>query len=49
MIHANGTDWGVAYNSLNPASPIYRAWLKEHLAGVRRFSNLQSPTSNFQL
>ena len=24
-------------NSLDPASPIYRAWLKEHLAGVKRF------------
>jgi pimeloyl-ACP methyl ester carboxylesterase/cell wall-associated NlpC family hydrolase len=40
MIHANGTDWGIAYNSLDPASPMYRAWLKEHLVGVRRFSSL---------
>jgi cell wall-associated NlpC family hydrolase len=37
IIHANGTTWNIAYNSLDPASPIYRAWLKEHLAGVRRF------------
>ncbi|HJW84812.1 MAG TPA: C40 family peptidase, partial [Anaerolineae bacterium] len=39
LLHSNGTDWSVAYNSLNPASPIYRAWLKEHLAGVRRFAD----------
>lgn len=37
IIHANGTTWNIAYNSLDPASPIYRAWLKEHLVGVRRF------------
>ncbi len=37
MIHANGSTWSVAYNSLDPDSPIYRAWLKDHLLGVRRF------------
>ncbi|MBI5564061.1 MAG: C40 family peptidase, partial [Chloroflexi bacterium] len=37
VIHANGTTWNIAYNSLDPASPIYRAWLKERLVGVRRF------------
>ncbi|MBP7688439.1 MAG: alpha/beta fold hydrolase [Thermoflexales bacterium] len=37
MIHANGTTWNIAYNSLDPASPIYNAWLKEHLVGIRRF------------
>lgn len=37
MIHANGAARGVSLNSLDPASPIYRAWLREHLAGVRRF------------
>jgi len=37
IIHANGTTWNIAYNSLDPASPIYRAWLKEHLVGIRRF------------
>jgi cell wall-associated NlpC family hydrolase len=37
ILHANGTTWSVAYNSLDPQSPIYRAWLREHLAGVRRF------------
>ena len=37
FIHANGHAWGVTYNSFDPASPIYRAWLKEHLAGTRRF------------
>lgn len=37
LLHANGTTWNIAYNSLDPASPIYRAWLKDHLVGVRRF------------
>jgi cell wall-associated NlpC family hydrolase len=37
IIHANGTTWNIAYNSLDPASLIYRAWLKDHLVGVRRF------------
>jgi cell wall-associated NlpC family hydrolase len=37
FIHATGHVWGVTRNSLDPASPIYRAWLKEHLAGARRF------------
>jgi pimeloyl-ACP methyl ester carboxylesterase/cell wall-associated NlpC family hydrolase len=37
LIHANGTTWSIAYNSLDPGSPIYRAWLKDHLLGVRRF------------
>ena len=37
FIHSTGHAWGVTRNSLDPASPIYRAWLKEHLAGVRRF------------
>lgn len=37
LIHANGATWNIAYNSLNPARPIYRAWLKDHLVGVRRF------------
>jgi cell wall-associated NlpC family hydrolase len=38
FIHANATAWGVSYNSLDPAAPNYRAWLREHLVGVRRFS-----------
>jgi len=37
FIHSTGYVWGVTRNSLDPASPIYRAGLKEHLAGVRRF------------
>jgi hypothetical protein len=37
LIHAAGQVWSVTRNSLGPASPIYRAWLKEHLVGVRRF------------
>jgi hypothetical protein len=37
ILHANGTTWSVSYNSLDPQSPLYRAWLRDHLAGVRRF------------
>ncbi len=37
FIHANGATWSVAYNSLDPAAPNYRAWLREHLLGVQRF------------
>jgi hypothetical protein len=37
IIHANGTAWGVSYNSLDPASPRYRSWLSEHFAGARSF------------
>ena len=37
IIHANGSSWNVAYNSLDPASALYRADLRECLAGVRRF------------
>jgi cell wall-associated NlpC family hydrolase len=37
MIHANGGSWNIATNSLNPASPIYRADLRESLIGVRRY------------
>lgn len=38
LIHANGATWNIAYNSLDPASPIYRAYLREHLLGARRFA-----------
>jgi cell wall-associated NlpC family hydrolase len=37
LIHANGGTWNIASNSLDPASPIYRADLRESLAGVRRY------------
>jgi cell wall-associated NlpC family hydrolase len=37
FIHATQITWGVQRNSLDPASPIYRPWLKEHLAAVRTF------------
>ncbi len=37
IIHANAAAWGVSYNSFDPAAPNYRAWLREHLVGVRRF------------
>ncbi|MEW5869457.1 MAG: alpha/beta fold hydrolase [Chloroflexota bacterium] len=38
IIHSNGTAWGVSYNSLDPASQHYRAWLRDNLLGVRRFA-----------
>jgi gamma-D-glutamyl-L-lysine dipeptidyl-peptidase len=37
LIHANGGSWNIACNSLDPASPIYRADLRESLAGVCRY------------
>jgi len=37
LIHANGGSWNIAYHSLDPASPIYRADLKESLMGVCRY------------
>ncbi len=37
VIHANGGTWSIAIHSLNPASPIYRADLRESLVGVRRY------------
>lgn len=36
FIHANGTAGGISYNSRNPSAPNYRAWLRDHLLGVRR-------------
>jgi hypothetical protein len=39
MIHATRAAGGVTYNSLQPSSPIYNAWLAEHLVGVRRFAS----------
>ncbi len=38
LIHSTGHVWGVTRNSLDPTSPIYRAWLRERLAGVQRFT-----------
>ena len=37
FIHANAAAWGVSYNSFDPATSNYRAWLREHLVGIRRF------------
>ena len=37
FIHANAAAWGVSYNNFDPAAPNYRAWLREHLVGIRRF------------
>jgi len=36
FIHANGTHWGVGYNSFDIHSPIFRGWLKENYRGARR-------------
>jgi cell wall-associated NlpC family hydrolase len=36
VIHANVAAGGISHNSLDPASPRYRPWLRQHLAGVRR-------------
>lgn len=37
FIHANGSDWGVSCNSLDPESKIYREWLAANYRGARRF------------
>jgi len=37
IIHANGAAGGVSLNSLDPASPRYRAWLRENLVAAGRF------------
>lgn len=37
LIHANGSTWSIAVNSLDPNHPLYRPWLREHLLEVRRY------------
>lgn len=37
FIHANGSEWGISYNSFDPNSRIYRKWLRENYRGARRF------------
>jgi len=37
FIHSTQVLWGVQRNSLDPSSPIYSPWLREHLAAVRTF------------
>jgi pimeloyl-ACP methyl ester carboxylesterase/cell wall-associated NlpC family hydrolase len=37
VLHANGSSWNIALNSLYPASPLYRADLRDSLVGVRRY------------
>ncbi|MBI5304662.1 MAG: alpha/beta fold hydrolase [Chloroflexi bacterium] len=37
FVHANGTARGTSYNSFDPAAPNYRAWLREHFVGARRY------------
>jgi gamma-D-glutamyl-L-lysine dipeptidyl-peptidase len=37
VLHATSGAGGVVINSLDPASPYYRPWLRETLTGVRRF------------
>lgn len=38
FIHANGATWSTAYNSLNPAQPLYRPDLAGKLMGARRYT-----------
>jgi cell wall-associated NlpC family hydrolase len=38
VIHSSGRAGGVAYNSFDPGSPFYQAWLAKGLAGARRFT-----------
>jgi cell wall-associated NlpC family hydrolase len=37
ILHANGTTWSTAYNSLKEGHPLYRPWLRDNLVGVRRY------------
>jgi pimeloyl-ACP methyl ester carboxylesterase len=37
FIHANGAAWSVSYNSIDPKSPRYRPWLREHFIGAGRY------------
>ena len=37
FIHANGADWGISYNSFDPNSPRYQAWLDKNYRSARRF------------
>lgn len=39
VLHATGAYWATVYNSLDPNSPDYRAWLRENLVGVRRYND----------
>jgi pimeloyl-ACP methyl ester carboxylesterase len=46
MIHANGSAWGLSYNSLDEESPLYQSWLKENLVGARRFGDYDLSTAH---
>lgn len=37
FIHSNGSDWGISYNTFDPADKLYRKWLHENYRGARRF------------
>jgi hypothetical protein len=37
FIHSTGATDSITTNSLDPQSPLFSPWLKEHLGGVRRF------------
>jgi cell wall-associated NlpC family hydrolase len=37
FIHANAAAWGISINSFDPAAPNYRAYLREHFVGAKRF------------
>ena len=37
FLHANGSNWGISCNSLDPAGPAYDLWHQENYRGARRF------------
>jgi len=37
FLHANGSNWGIGCNSLDPASPVQDAWHRDNYRGARRF------------
>lgn len=39
FIHANGSNWGINCNSMDPKSPVYDQWHKDNYRGARRFRN----------
>lgn len=38
IIHSTGAVWGVTINSLQPGDADDRPWLRDHLAGIRRYT-----------
>ena len=42
FLHANGSNWGISRNSLDPESPLQELWLRENYRGARRFRKRSS-------